>query len=102
MSRADRVALVGGEYAEVDMKSAHPTVLWSTAKKLGGEGMGLRRLGQLAQSSESLVAEVLQEFEGKLGVVNVEKSSVKRTLLAMINGGNVERMARKTLGGWVL
>ena len=48
------------------------------------------------------MAEVLQEFEGKLGVANVEKSSVKRMLLAMINGGNVERMARETLGGWVV
>jgi hypothetical protein len=101
MSKAERSALVGEVYAEVDMRSAHPTVLWWAAKRYGGEGMGLRRLGQLARSSESVVAEVSREYEARLGVQSVERASVKRILLAAINGGSVERMARESLGGWV-
>ena len=63
--------------------------------------MGLRRLGQLARCSESMVAEVRKEYEAQLGLRTVERGSVKRILLAAINGGSLERMARESLGGWV-
>jgi hypothetical protein len=100
MSRVERQALVGESYAEVDMRSAHPTVLWWAAKRYGGEGMGLRRLGQLAQCPESIVAEVSAEYASRLGLRSADRGCVKKLMLAAINGGNVEKMARESLGGW--
>lgn len=102
MSKVERAALVGQSYAELDMKSAHPTVLWWAARKYGGEGMGLKRLGQLARCSEGLVAEVRKEFAGRTKLSTVEDTAIKRILLAAINGAGVERMARDKLGGWVV